>query len=42
MAGEVSTVGGMKGEVAFEAQLGVVALAALLTGERLFVRVVSV
>lgn len=42
LAGEVSTVGGMEGNVALEAQLGVVALAALPAGEGLFVRVVSV
>lgn len=42
LAGEVSTVGCVKGYVAFEAQLGVIALATLLTGERLLVWVVSV
>lgn len=42
LAGEVSAVGGVEGEVALVAQLGIIALAALLTGERHLVRVVSV
>lgn len=42
LAGEVSTVGSVEGKVAFETQLRVVALATLLTSERLLVWIVSV
>lgn len=42
LAGEVSIVGGVKGKMALETQLCVIALAALLTCERLLVRVMSV
>lgn len=42
LACEVSTVGSVEGKVAFEAKLGVVALATLLTGECLLVWVMSV
>lgn len=41
LAGKVSAVGSMEGKVAFETQLGVVALAALLTSECLLVWVMS-